>query len=148
LRSHEPGSTIEAWKAHARIFQIHRLHELMKRHVSVEAGHPGHCWNSYPRKCRQRLATKTGETEIEPHHVGLKLPDCAQQTPGVGHAVKRPAPNYFKSVQLRLRLGKIISQNGERKTGNFLQLEGEVIPVFVQSFSAGRKRGYKTDIHY
>ena len=85
----------------------------MKRDVSIEAGHPGHCGDSDSGECGQRLASETGETQIEPHHVGLQLPDREQQAPGICHAVKRPATNYRKSVQFRLWCGKIVSQDRE-----------------------------------
>jgi len=45
-------------------------------------------------------------------------------------------------VQFGLGLGKIIRQDGKRKTGDFLELEREVIPVFVECFSAGRERAH------
>src|SRR5207244_11159987 len=116
----------------------------MKREMSIEAGHPGHCGDSDSSECEQRLASETGETQIEPHHVGLQLPDREQQAPGICHAVKRPATNYRKSVQFRLWCGKIVSQDRVIKTRNFLELKSDVVTVIVEYFTAGFERSYIT----
>ncbi len=79
---------IDVAEAHARILEIYRLHELVKRDVSVESHGPNHCWKRHSKKRRQRLATEAGETKVEPYDIGLDLPDGSQQAHRIPQAVE------------------------------------------------------------
>jgi len=79
---------IDVAEAHPGILEIYRLHELVKRDVSIEARRPNHRWERHSKEGRKRLATEAGETKIEPHDIGVDLPDGSQQAHRIPQAVE------------------------------------------------------------
>jgi hypothetical protein len=79
---------IDVAETNARILEIYRLHELVKRDMGVETRRPNHRWKRHSKECRKRLATEAGETKIEPHDIGVDLPDGPQQAHRIPQAVE------------------------------------------------------------
>jgi|GEM_PF-5025502 len=147
LRRYETGNFVQQPKTDSSILEVHRFHELMKRDVGIEPRQPRHRRNSNSRKCGQRLAAKTGKPKVEPDHIGLTFADGPQQPDRVSHAVERPATHNFEALKFRLGVREVVAENRDREARNGAQLAGDVKPVFVQRFSAWRKRGDQTDVH-
>jgi hypothetical protein len=133
--------------AHARILEIHGLHELVESHMGVEAGGPNHCWKRHSQERGQRLATEAGETQIEPYDIRLNMPDGSQQPYRIAQAVERPASNDGLARQLLLIGSNVIAQNDQRQSFGMPQLARDMKPVLIQRVPAGRKCGHQTDLH-
>jgi hypothetical protein len=147
LCSRETSGAIQKGKTNAGVMQIHRFHELVKRHMGIEPPRADHGRNGDAPECGQRFAAEAGESQVEPDHVGLKPANSSQQAPRVRHAVESPATDHGEARQLRFWSCQIITENCQRQVGVLLQLTGNVKPVLIERFSARRKGGNQTDLH-
>jgi hypothetical protein len=55
--------------ANARVFQIHRVHQVVQGHVRVAAAQASHEWGEQAQKCVERVAAECAEQQVEPDHV-------------------------------------------------------------------------------
>ena len=71
----------------------------------------------------------------------------SQEPNRISHAIECPTTHHVETLKFGLRVGEVVAENGNREPRNRLQLAGNVKPVFVQRFSAWRKRCDQTDVH-
>ena len=146
-RDHCPASFVQTLKPYARIFQVYRIHQLVKRDVSLISGQTQQGWSGKPDGGGQGFVAVTGKANIEPDDIRLQPADFAQQAGGIGQTIEVPAADDVVAGKFRLRLRQFIGQDGEAQQRIALQFPRYVKPVFVQPATARRKGGDKTDFH-
>jgi hypothetical protein len=77
--------------AHPGVLQIHRIHQMVERHMRVAPTQTGEHRCNKSGEGYQRIASEGAEQEVEPHYVRLDLPDRAQNADGAGRIVEGPA---------------------------------------------------------
>lgn len=131
----------------AHVFQLNRIHEMVQRHVSVASTQARQQRSHQAGKGHERIAPKRTEKQIEPHHIGLELPQGAEQSIRAGGIVKRPGAHHVKALGLGMVGREVVAQNSEVEKWIALQLLRNMEPIFAQAPSAGRKSRDQTDLH-
>jgi len=85
--------------------------------VCVESRSPHRRRGSDSDKRWQRFAAKAGETQVEPDHVRLQCPNAANEADRIAKAIEFPTADDREPLELRLRAGIIVCQNGQFQPG-------------------------------
>jgi hypothetical protein len=90
---------IRVREAHAGIFQVDRVHQMVEGDVAVAAAEPGEERSHESGESIERIASEGAEQQIKPDHVGLKLVECPEEPHGRRGVVERPATQDGKTIQ-------------------------------------------------
>ena len=98
MSCHPAAQPVKPRILYAGVLQIHHVHDLVQRDMRVIAAETNQRRRDDATKSGQRPAAVGGKSQVEPHHVGLQLLDCAQKACWIRQAIERPAANHIKPI--------------------------------------------------
>jgi hypothetical protein len=144
---------VSAGEAHAQVFEIDGVHQVMQRDVRIPPGHAREQRQRESGKSIRRAVPECAEQKIEPDDIGLAFSYRRQQAVDAARLVGRPTAHYRKTREFGRARGVrpvgayFIGQDREVDQLVALQLSRNVKPVFAQSSAARGKGGYQTNFH-
>ncbi len=111
----------------------------MQCDVSLESRQPDQGGGCEADGGGERLVPVAGKPHVEPDYIRPQFSNFTEQTQGVGNSIEIPAADDGKSREFRFRRRQFIGQNCQIQQRVVLELTSDVIPIFIQSATAGRE---------
>ncbi len=146
-RRYRTSHAVQPRVANAGILQVHGVHQVMQGDVGVAAAQSRHERSEQPEECIERIAAEGAEEQIEPDDIRLQPIESFQDACRAGGVVERPAALHRETLQLRLRRGNLIRENGEAEKRISPQLFCNMKPILAEPALARRKSRDKADFH-
>ncbi len=129
------------------ILQVDGIHQMVQCHMCVAATHARKKRSDQTGKGDQWITAECTEKKVEPHHIGLQLPQRAQEPDRVSGIVEGPAAHDRKSIEFRLAGRDLVRKYGEIQKRIAIQLLRNMQSILAQAALAWRESGHQTDFH-
>ncbi len=130
-RGERAGHAISARKTYSGVLQVDGIHQMVQRHVGIATAQAGKEWSHQSGERNQWIAAEGAEQQVEPDHVGLQLPERAQQPDGTCGVIERPAALDREAIQFRLNRGHLIGKDRKAQERIALKFLGDVKTILA-----------------
>jgi hypothetical protein len=133
--------------AHARVLQVYRIHQMVKRYVGVATAETGKQRSEKAGKGDERVMAEGAEEQIEPDNIGFLFANRVEDAGQAGEVVKSPAAFYIETFEFGCGRGESVGEYGEANKRIALQFLRNMKAVFAESALTGRKSCNQTNFH-
>lgn len=130
-RCHRTGKPVERFVAHAGVFQLNGVHEVMQRDMGVSAAQAREQRRHQSAESYQRVAAESAEEKIEPDDVRFQPMQGPQQVNRTCGIIERPATQHVETLGLDVISGQFIGKNRKSEEWVSLQLLSDMKPIFT-----------------